>query len=143
LVKRYLILFLNNLKMSIVNIHESIKIVALPHFQTDYSDIHSNNYAFSYHITIENTGDYTVQLLRRHWYIYNGNGTMTEVEGEGVIGQQPILEPGEKHSYTSGCNLPTNMGKMCGKYLMVRLFDQKQFYVTIPEMTMIVPHLLN
>jgi ApaG protein len=122
---------------------DGIKIVAVPRFQADYSNIHQQQYAFSYEITIENTGEYTVQLMRRHWYIYNGNGTMTEVEGEGVIGKQPILEPGESHQYMSGCSLPTTMGKMKGTYLMVRLFDQKEFYVEIPEMIMIVPHLLN
>jgi ApaG protein len=130
-----------NMPISIVT--EGIKIIAVPAFQAEYSDIHQQQYAFTYHITIENTSDYTVQLMRRHWHIYNGNGTMTEVEGEGVIGQQPILEPGEVHKYMSGCNLPTTMGKMTGTYLMVRLFDQKHFYVDIPEMTMIVPHLLN
>jgi ApaG protein len=129
--------------MATALITEGIKISTLTQFQDLYSNANQMNYAFSYKIRIENTSDYTVQLLRRHWFIYNANGSYTEVEGEGVIGQQPILEPGQVHEYVSGCNLPTPMGKMNGTYLMERLLDAKKFYVSIPDMNLVVPHLLN
>jgi ApaG protein len=129
--------------MTTAIITEGIKISAQTQFQDLYSNANQLNYAFSYKIRIENTSEFTVQLMRRHWYIYNANGTMTEVEGEGVIGQQPVLEPGDVHEYVSGCNLPTPMGKMNGTYLMERLLDGKNFFVKIPDMNLVVPYLLN
>jgi ApaG protein len=129
--------------MTAAIITEGIKISVFTQFQDMYSNAYQNSFAFSYKIRIENTSENTVQLLRRHWYIYNGNGTMTEVEGEGVIGQQPIIEPGQFHEYISGCNLPTPIGKMNGNYLMERLIDGKNFFVDIPQMDLIVPHLMN
>jgi ApaG protein len=75
--------------------------------------------------------------------IFDSNGTVREVEGEGVVGQQPVLEPGEVHEYVSGCNLRSSMGKMAGTYLVERIIDGKQVRVNIPEFTMIVPYKLN
>ena len=75
--------------------------------------------------------------------ISDSNGEMRQVEGEGVVGQQPVLEPGQSHQYISGCNLKTNIGKMAGTYLMERIIDGKKFQVKIPEFTMIVPYKLN
>ena len=98
---------------------------------------------FTYRITIENHGDYPVKLLRRQWYIYDSNGQVKEVEGEGVVGLQPEIAPGDHHQYVSGCNLKTGFGKMKGTYLMERLADQKEFRVQVPEFVMIVPYRLN
>ncbi|MBY0425440.1 MAG: ApaG domain, partial [Cytophagales bacterium] len=75
--------------------------------------------------------------------IVDSNGERREVEGEGVIGQQPLLEPGEKYSYVSGCNFKTTIGKMSGTYTMERILDGRAFIVKIPDFTMIVPYLLN
>ena len=100
-------------------------------------------FVFTYKIIIENHSDNTVKLLRRRWNIYDSNGVVREVEGEGVVGQQPVLEPGEIHEYVSGCNLRTNLGKMAGTYLMERVFDGRHFQVVIPEFTLIVPYRLN
>jgi ApaG protein len=115
----------------------------LTEFQPEYSSPAQAHYVFTYKISIENCSEYTVQLLRRHWFIYDANGSLREVEGEGVVGQQPVLEPGETHEYISGCNLKTGIGKMKGTYLMERVVDAKQFRVRIPEFTMIVPYRLN
>ena len=71
------------------------------------------------------------------------SGTVREVEGEGVVGQQPTLEPGESHQYVSGCNLKTGIGKMTGHYTMERLVDGREFKVEIPEFVLIVPYKLN
>ena len=84
-----------------------------------------------------------VQLLRRHWYIWEANGTRREVEGEGVIGQQPVLEPGEVYQYVSACNLNTEIGKMWGNYTLQRISDRSQFAVQIPVFDMIVPFKMN
>ena len=98
---------------------------------------------FAYKIIIENNSEFTVKLLRRHWYIYDSNAVVREVEGEGVVGQQPVLEPGESHEYVSGCNLKTGIGKMRGTYTMERLVDGSLFTVNIPEFVLIVPYKLN
>jgi ApaG protein len=124
-------------------ITEGVKVTVLTEFQPEYSSPAQAHYVFTYKISIENCSEYTVQLLRRHWYIYDANGSLREVEGEGVVGQQPVLEPGETHEYISGCNLKTGIGKMKGTYLMERVVDAKQFRVRIPEFTMIVPYRLN
>ncbi|MBC8111938.1 MAG: Co2+/Mg2+ efflux protein ApaG [Verrucomicrobia bacterium] len=127
----------------VAQITEGVKVSVVTEYQPEYSSPLQAHFVFAYKILIENCSDQTVQLLRRHWFIYDANGTIREVEGEGVIGQQPVLEPGEVHEYVSGCNLKTNIGKMKGTYLMERILDGKQFKVAIPEFTMISPYRLN
>ena len=122
---------------------EGVKVSVATEYQANYSNPRQAHFVFTYKITIENHSDHTVQLLRRRWFIHDANGLVREVEGEGVIGQQPVLEPGEVHEYVSGCNLRTNLGKMAGTYLMERVVDGRRFEVTIPEFTLIVPYLLN
>lgn len=122
---------------------EGIKVSVKTEYQQEYSSPLQAHYVFTYRIKIENASDNTIQLLRRHWFIYDANGTVRETEGEGVIGQQPVLEPGESHEYVSGCNLRSSMGKMVGTYLIERIIDGKQIRVAIPEFTMIVPYKLN
>lgn len=124
-------------------ITEGVRVSVLTQYQPEYSSPMQAHFVFTYRITIENHSEHTIQLLRRHWFIHDSNGTMREVEGEGVVGQQPILEPGEVHEYVSGCNLRTSIGKMAGTYLMERVMDGKQFRVTIPEFMMITPYRLN
>ncbi|MFN4144649.1 MAG: Co2+/Mg2+ efflux protein ApaG [Runella sp.] len=124
-------------------ITEGVKVSVVTQYQPAYSSPAQAHFVFTYKITIENHSEHTVQLLRRHWFIYDSNGTTREVEGEGVVGQQPVLEPGEVHEYVSGCNLRTSMGKMVGNYLVERLLDGKQFSVAIPEFMMIAPYRLN
>ncbi|MEZ4919692.1 MAG: Co2+/Mg2+ efflux protein ApaG [Saprospiraceae bacterium] len=115
--------------------------------ETQYLPAHSNarakKFLFGYHITIENGSPFTVQLLSRVWDIWDSNGIRRKVEGEGVVGQQPMLAPGEVHSYSSYCNLMTEIGKMSGAYLMVREHDQAEFYARIPEFQLVVPHIKN
>ena len=127
----------------VTEITEGVKITVATEYQAEYSSPAQEHYVFTYKISIENCSEYTVQLLRRHWHIYDSNGVVREVEGEGVIGLQPVLEPGETHEYVSGCNLKTSIGKMKGTYLMERIVDGKQFRVRIPEFTMMAPYRLN
>lgn len=122
---------------------EGVKVTVTTNYLPDYSSPVQQHYVFAYKISIENNSEFTVKLLRRHWYIHDATGVMREVEGEGVVGQQPILEPGESHEYVSGCNLKTGLGKMRGTYLMERMVDGKKFDVTIPEFNLIVPYKLN
>jgi ApaG protein len=122
---------------------EGISVAVLTEFEPDYSSPLQNHFVFTYHISIENNSSNTVQLLRRHWNIVDSNTEFREVAGEGVVGTQPILEPGEKYQYVSGCNIKTTMGKMYGFYTMERILDGKQFNVEIPEFMMIVPYLNN
>jgi ApaG protein len=82
-------------------------------------------------------------LIHRHWHIFDAGFTQREVNGEGVVGQQPVLEPGQSHKYVSGCNLKSGIGKMLGTYEMERVVDGAKFSVNIPEFTMIAPLRLN
>ena len=120
-----------------------IKVTVETFFQPQYSKPLSHEYLFAYRVTIFNGSSHTVKLLRRHWYIYDANGVTREVEGEGVIGVQPVLLPGESHQYVSGCDLPTDIGKMKGTYLMERLDDKKNFYINIPEFKLVAPQKMN
>ena len=122
---------------------EGVKVSVVTEYQSDYSNPRQTHFVFTYKVIIENHSDNTVKLLRRRWNIYDSNGLVREVEGEGVVGQQPVLEPGEIHEYVSGCNLRTNLGKMMGIYLMERVFDGRRFQVVVPEFTLIVPYRLN
>lgn len=127
----------------VTEITHGVKVCVSTSYQPEYSSPMQSHYVFTYKVRIENHSDHTVQLLRRHWYIHDANGVIREVEGEGVVGQQPILEPGEVHEYISGCNLKTELGKMKGTYLMEKVVDGKKFRVTIPEFVMVVPYKLN
>jgi ApaG protein len=98
---------------------------------------------FAYQITIINHSTQPVQLLSRHWFIADSLGMMREVEGEGVVGEKPVLRPGEAYTYMSMCSLDSDMGKMHGTYTMQRLRTQEYFEVQIPEFVMIVPNRLN
>ena len=122
---------------------KGIKVSVESFYQETQSRPLDRKYVFAYRITIENGSRYTVQLLRRHWHIVDSNDQRREVEGEGVIGQQPVLAPGESHQYVSWCPLTSEIGKMYGTYLMVRPEDQRTFDVRIPEFKLIAPFKLN
>lgn len=127
----------------ITAITQGVKISVETDYQDEYSNPGSEHFMFSYRINIENLSDYAIQLKRRQWFIFDSNGSQREVEGEGVVGLQPVIEPGNSHSYVSGCHLNTDMGSMSGNYLMQRLADDTEFIVDIPEFNLIVPYRLN
>ncbi|HSI04075.1 MAG: Co2+/Mg2+ efflux protein ApaG [Myxococcota bacterium] len=99
-------------------------------------------YFFAYHITITNRGDVSAQLLTRHWVITDGNGQVQEVRGDGVVGEQPRLAPGESFDYTSACPLQTPFGTMEGSYNFVADTGE-EFDATIPLFMLAVPSALN
>ena len=124
-------------------ITNDIRISVDPQFEPLHSNPLHGKFLFSYHITIENLTNQAVQLLSRHWYIFDSIGTKREVTGDGVIGQQPILEPHQSHDYSSWCPLTTGMGKMNGYYTMQRLDDHIKFDVEIPTFGLTAPIQLN
>ncbi len=127
----------------VTEITQGVKVSVETEYQPEYSSPSQYHYVFTYRIAIENQSDNTIQLLRRHWFIHDINTTVREVEGEGVVGQQPVIEPGQLHRYVSGCNLKSGIGKMTGTYLMERVVDGKRFEVNIPEFIMVVPFKYN
>lgn len=124
-------------------ISQGVKISVETFYQPDYSNPLSGEYMFAYRITIENNNNYPVKLLHRHWNIFDSNGSVKEVDGEGVVGVQPVIQPSEAYEYVSGCNLKTEMGKMQGYYLMENLHTRKQFEANIPAFEMIAPFKYN
>ena len=127
----------------ISKISEGITVSVETYYQPDYSNPANSEYMFAYRITIENNNSFPVKLLRRKWHIYDSNGSRREVEGEGVVGVQPQINPGESYKYVSGCNLRTEMGKMHGTYLLENINNQKTFDVIIPAFEMCTPFKLN
>ncbi len=127
----------------VTSVTEGVKVSVETDYFPEYSNPRQFHYVFTYRITIENNSDYTIRLERRQWKIHDASYAIREIEGEGVIGQQPELEPGEQHRYISGCNIKSGIGKMHGSYFMKRLVDGKEFRVIIPEFKLTVPYLLN
>ncbi len=115
---------------------------AVQHFIADQSDPVSERYVFAYTITIENVGTVPAQLISRHWVITDGNSRIQEVRGLGVVGQQPLLKPGETFEYTSGCQLDTPVGTMHGSFQMTAE-DGTQFEAVVAEFTLSIPRVLH
>lgn len=107
-------------------------------FLPEQSELEKERWFWAYHIRIENCGDAPVQLMTRHWFITDGNGRQQEVEGEGVVGEQPMIGPGESFDYVSGCPLATPNGVMEGSYRMIRT-DGTQFDAEIPRFPLAGP----
>ena len=107
-------------------------------FLPEQSELEKERWFWAYHIRIENCGDAPVQLLTRRWSITDGNGRQQEVEGEGVVGEQPLIGPGESFDYVSGCPLATASGEMEGSYRMIRP-DGTQFDAEIPRFPLAGP----
>lgn len=124
-------------------VSNGIRISVRVSFKDEYSEPENNYYVFFYRITIENHNNFEVQLVRRHWDIFDSNGIKTIVEGEGVVGEKPFLAPGELYSYESACNLESGMGRMGGYYQFMRTENGVLFQAEIPEFVMEVPYLLN
>jgi ApaG protein len=127
----------------ISKISEGITISVETYYQPEYSNPVNSEFMFAYRITIENNNAFPVKLLRRHWFIYDSNGSMREVEGEGVVGVQPQINPGDAYQYVSGCNLRSEIGKMSGTYLMENINNERTFDAVIPAFDMCAPFKLN
>lgn len=119
---------------------KDIEITVDPEFLPDRSEPAESRYFWAYTIEIFNRGPRTVQLMSRHWTIVDANGRTEEVRGAGVVGEQPILKPGDSFRYTSGCPLTTPSGIMSGTYRMVDE-NGRSFDVVIPSFSLDSPHL--
>jgi len=117
-------------------------IAAKSLFLPDQSDEENERYVFAYTITITNTGEVSGQLLSRHWIITDATNDVQEVRGMGVVGQQPVLKPGESFQYSSGSAITTPVGTMRGSYQVVAE-DGTRFDAPIPEFTLSVPRVLH
>lgn len=119
-----------------------IRVRVEPQFDPARSRPAAGQWFFLYTVTIENRSEETVQLVSRHWIITDGVGRVEEVRGDGVVGEQPRLEPGQSFRYTSGCPLRTDVGKMEGSYQMATA-DGESFDVTIAPFTLCAPGLVH
>jgi ApaG protein len=115
-----------------------IKVSVAPTYLETRSSPDSSEYVWAYRVIIENQGQETVQLLSRHWMITNARGELTEVKGPGVVGEQPVLKPGERFEYTSGAPLNTPSGMMGGAYQMETERGER-FDIEIPTFSLDIP----
>jgi ApaG protein len=122
---------------------KGIRISVQPTYRSEESNPGNGLYVFAYRVRIENRSTETVQLLSRYWRIADSLGRIREVEGDGVIGKQPVLEPGQVHEYDSWAPLPTDIGYMTGHYLMQRLSDGSTFRARIPVFPLIPDFRMN
>jgi ApaG protein len=122
---------------------QGIKISVESFYESQHSNPDMRKFVFSYKVTIENDSAFEVQLLSRHWIITDAGLNIKEVNGEGIVGEQPVLTPGSYHSYSSWCPLETEVGKMEGSYTMKRLTDGKLFEATIPAFRLIASYIEN
>lgn len=119
-----------------------IRVTVKPAYWAERSSPEASQFAFTYSVEIQNLGTETALLKSRHWVITDANGRVEEVRGEGVVGQQPRLEPGQRFEYTSWAMLRTPFGSMRGTYLMVRP-DGERFEAEISEFALTQPHALH
>lgn len=124
-------------------ITEGVSITVEVFYNEQQSNPLLSEYTFNYRISIDNFSTFPIKLLKRHWQIFDSNGTVREIEGDGVIGQQPVLEPGDSFQYVSGANIKTDMGRMVGKYQMENMLNKKLFSVPVPEFDLIAPYKMN
>ena len=123
-------------------ITRGVRVEVRPDYLPHQSDPRSGHWMFAYHVRISNQGTETVQLVGRHWVITDASGGVEEVRGPGVIGEQPVLKPGQQFDYTSGCPLPTPMGTMHGSYQMLTQKGER-FDAEIAPFTLAEPYTLN
>jgi ApaG protein len=124
------------------SLQNNIKVDVETRYIEEQSNPEQNYFVFAYTITIQNQGQQTAQLLTRHWVITDSNHKVQEVRGDGVVGEQPILKPGEQFVYTSGTMLETSVGTMKGSYQMESA-DGSKFDATIEEFVLSAPRILH
>lgn len=127
----------------VTRITSGIKISVETHYKGRFVSSDGPLWVFHYNVTITNQGDRTVKLLRRHWNIWDSGASPSKVDGDGVIGLQPEIEPGGTHEYQSGCHLRSGIGYMKGHYQMLDQTTGGTFEVTIPQFQLIAPQRMN
>jgi len=124
-------------------ITSGVEVKVEPFYQGEHSKPIRNEFVYAYRVMLCNHNNYTVQLLRRKWLITDSNSDKNIVEGDGVVGRQPVLYPGDTYEYVSGCNFATPIGKMEGLYIFENKETRKEFAVKIPAFRLIAPLILN
>ena len=127
----------------LTEVSSGIRISVDVRYEENLSSALMDSFVFSYHITIENQNDFPVQLMRRHWFIFDSVAMKREVEGPGVIGETPVIAPGEFYQYSSGCDLRSMRGTMRGFYTMQRPGDRDLLQVNVPKFSLEVPFCMN
>ena len=122
---------------------KGIEIIVSNWFREDLSNESNSKYFYNYEIIIRNRMNTAVQLLTREWHVVHLLHGVSNVSGEGVVGEKPILMPGEEFKYVSGCELINSMGNMYGKFFFKDLTTQEDFYAEIPSFNLVYPPLLN
>jgi ApaG protein len=125
-----------------VAVTDGVRVAVQSHYLPEQSSPATGRFVFAYTIRISNESERPLRLVSRHWVILHGSGKREEVRGPGVVGEQPLIEPGAGYQYTSGCILTTPHGTMEGSYEMVRP-DGSNFRAKIPAFSLAAPHVLN
>jgi ApaG protein len=120
-----------------------VKISVETLYRKDLSNVRNNMFFFNYRIVIENMNTYEVQLISRYWFIFDSLNPSKEISGDGVVGEQPILQAGQKHVYVSGCDLRSEIGYMRGYYMFERLDTKERFRVAVPKFELIAKLKMN
>lgn len=129
--------------MDTTKVTSGVRISVQPFFRKDLSDPTQLRYFFNYRVQITNENNFEIQLISRDWYIFDSLGDATYVNGQGVIGEQPHLKPGESFDYVSGCELISEFGYMKGFYTFKNLDERTHFEATIPSFSLEYPCRLN
>lgn len=127
----------------VTQITRGIKISVTTSFEGTYFKNYKIHFAFSYEITIENHSKDSVQLVTRHWEIFDSLNNLEVVDGEGVIGKKPVIKPGETYTYNSGCLLSSPFGAMQGHFNMINFTSTRNFKVIVPTFKLSAPFALN
>lgn len=133
----------SNTKRMITALTAGVKISVESIFRKDLSNAENGIFFFNYRVEIENTNPFTVQLMSRHWHIFDSLNPSREVKGDGVVGEQPILQPGQKHIYVSGCDIHSEIGYMRGFYHFLKPDSLEEFRVAIPRFQLFAASKLN
>lgn len=120
-----------------------VKISVESIYRKDLSNSENGIFFFNYRVEIVNTNSFDIQLLNRHWHIFDSLNPSREVKGDGVVGEQPVLKPGQKHTYVSGCDIHSEIGFMAGHYSFIRIDTNEIFKVSIPRFQLISTPKLN
>lgn len=133
------IIFASMITLTTAGVTISVHTKYVPRISSPLLD----SYVFSYEITIVNENDFPVQLMRRFWDVFDSSGYCREIEGAGVVGEQPVIFPQQTFTYSSACDLKSPRGKMSGYFTMRQLDNQHLFIARVPDFQMEVPFILN
>ncbi len=126
-----------------IEITNGVKVSVKVIFNARFSTIKENRYIYNYTIKITNESNYPMKLWEREWYIFDTLDFPRIVKGDGVVGEQPTIEPGDSYTYTSSCDLQSTLGKMEGNYMFENMITNKKLKVKIPTFILMYPYLLN